>query len=261
MGKARLGIAALVLSVAGGCSSGGLVVGAFDASGGSDAACGADAGCSALSLNPGSADFGMVSLRATSASHTFVVTNTGDRVSSELGVTLSPAAFVLAGDDCTGNSLAPGGFCAVTAALAPKAVGPIIGTLDVTGGASAPLRATLTGIGASLSISVPTASLGCVEEPTTPGSAALAVRNDGTAPINLLSVRVTGSGFYLTGPQPAPACNSVTLSPGSTCNVTVYWGPQCMGSCSVGQQGTITVSDPKTGATTTATLDVVGPKC
>jgi hypothetical protein len=94
-------------------------------------------------------------LGSTSASHAFVVTNSGNGASSALTTGLGgadPTDFVIDSDSCNGATVAAHGSCAISVSFAPTARGSRAASLSVNGGS---LSAALTGVGETfLSLSV-----------------------------------------------------------------------------------------------------------
>jgi len=103
----------------------------------------------AASIAPGSFDFGTQAANTRSASHVFTVTNAG---SAPLGfdhVSIGGAEqdqFVVSGDDCSGDLLAPAESCEVRVRFAPDSAGVKHAVLRVSGDAPA-VASSLTGTG------------------------------------------------------------------------------------------------------------------
>ena len=116
--------------------------------GGSAGAASAAAGPAILVLQPTSHAFGPVPLGAYD-DQTLTVTNTGDRASSGLTVTVAGSpAYALTADRCSGHTLGPGKSCTATVRFSPTSTGAANATLTVSGKHRvAPASATLTGRG------------------------------------------------------------------------------------------------------------------
>ncbi|HET7445774.1 MAG TPA: choice-of-anchor D domain-containing protein [Solirubrobacterales bacterium] len=103
----------------------------------------------AASIAPGSFDFGLQAVRTRSLSHVFAISNTG---STPLGfdhVSIGGAdldQFIVSGDECSGETLAPGGECQVRVRFNPDSVGAKQAVLKVYGSAPA-VVAPLSGTG------------------------------------------------------------------------------------------------------------------
>ncbi len=103
----------------------------------------------AISFSPATVSFPATSLGNTSASQSVTVTNSGN---APLTISqVSASAQFLEADNCTGQTLAPGGQCAAQVSFAPSAVGSQTGTLQVSGNvlggySSIPLSGTGSGM-------------------------------------------------------------------------------------------------------------------
>src|SRR6185437_9230526 len=106
----------------------------------------------ALAFTPSSYDYTQVTTGQT-ASHTFILTNTGKRASGALRLRLAgAAAFSITGNTCSRKSLRPGKSCTVRVRFAPTSSGTVTATLTAVGKKKPAATATvvLTGTGASL---------------------------------------------------------------------------------------------------------------
>jgi hypothetical protein len=107
----------------------------------------------AVTLVPSAFDFGTQAAGSKSAGHAFAVGNEGAAPLELGGVSIVGAdldQFALAGDECTGETLAPGAECLLRVRFAPDSEGVKAAKLRVgsTGGAFA---AALTGLGSGFS--------------------------------------------------------------------------------------------------------------
>ncbi len=103
----------------------------------------------AATLSPANFDFGSQAKGTKSSARTFVVHNSGSTpvsLGSAAIVGANLDQFLLAGDECTGVTLAPGQECLVRIRFAPATVGAKTATLRVRGDAGA-LTAALSGLG------------------------------------------------------------------------------------------------------------------
>ncbi|HEX5712796.1 MAG TPA: choice-of-anchor D domain-containing protein [Solirubrobacterales bacterium] len=103
----------------------------------------------ALTLAPAGFDFGELTAGERSAARAFVVRNDGKASLDLDGVALTgadPDQFLLAGDECSDSSLAPGAECLVRVRFAPDSAGAKVATLRVRGEAGG-FSATLAGTG------------------------------------------------------------------------------------------------------------------
>lgn len=102
-----------------------------------------------LSLSPGSFDFGTVAAGTRGAAQPFAVRNGGSSALELGGVGIvgsDPDQFLLAGDECTGATLAAGQACQVRVRFAPDSAGAKAATLRV-GAPGGALNAALGGTG------------------------------------------------------------------------------------------------------------------
>jgi len=103
----------------------------------------------AVTLAPSSHDFGELAAGERSAAHSFAVRNEGSTPLDLESVAIAGAdsdQFTLAGDECSGATLAPGAECVVRVRFAPDGSGAKAATLRVRGAAGA-FVATLAGSG------------------------------------------------------------------------------------------------------------------
>jgi hypothetical protein len=103
----------------------------------------------AMTLLPAAHDFGVASLGSRSPAHGFAVRNEGSTPLALDSVAIVGAdldQFALAGDECTGVTLAPGAECLVRVRFAPDSSGAKAARLRVSGEAGV-FVATLTGSG------------------------------------------------------------------------------------------------------------------
>jgi hypothetical protein len=109
----------------------------------------------AATLLPAAFDFGAQAAGGKSAAHDFVVRNDGT-TALDLGTVAIVGAdldqFALAGDECTGEALAPGAECVVRVRFGPDGDGAKIAKLRV-GSAAGAFTATLSGTGTAATAS------------------------------------------------------------------------------------------------------------
>jgi hypothetical protein len=103
----------------------------------------------AVSLAPAAFDFGTQAAGTKSDGHAFAIRNDGS-TPLELGATAIVGAdvdqFALAGDECSGETLAPGAECLVRVRFAPDSTGAKAANLRV-GSGGGPMTAALSGLG------------------------------------------------------------------------------------------------------------------
>jgi len=139
------------------------------------------------------------------------------------------------------NPVAPNGTCTINVYFTPSTTGTRTGTLTVTDNASnSPQTASLTGVGATSSISVAPSSLTFSAQVlnTTSTGQKVTVTNTGFVNITMNSVAASG-GYGETG-----TCTGATLTPGQTCTVTVTFTPIVTGSL----PGVLTIGDTVAGS-------------
>ena len=129
-----------------------------------------------------------------------------------------------------------GGTCTINVYFTPATSGTLTGTLTVTDNASnSPQTASLTGVGASSSISVAPSTLAFGSQVLNLASASqnVTVSNNGVVNVTLNSISASG-GYSETN-----NCVGVTLTPGQNCTVSVTFTPTVVGS----MPGAITIND------------------
>ncbi len=217
-----------------------------------------------LEANPGDVDFGVVPVGSTSAAQTVTFSNTGIApitiASSALGGP-NAAETAIAGDTCTGTTLAVGATCTVGVSFAPTATGVRNAALTLThDGANSPFSVPLAGTGgaaggtAAISF-VPTAvAFGPQHVNTTSAVQTVTVSNaGGTNPLSVGTVALGGPGaahYAIVG----ETCTAAPIAPGATCTVDVAFTPTTAGA----KAATIVVTDNAPGGTHTATLSGTG---
>jgi hypothetical protein len=153
---------------------------------------------------------------------------------------------ISAGGDFTqtntcGNPVPPNGNCTISVYFTPSTTGTRTGTLTITDDASnSPQTASLTGVGASSSVSITPSSLTFSAQVlnTTSSGQKVTVTNNGF--VNLTVNSVAASGDYTqTG-----TCSGTTLTPGQNCTITVTFTPVVTGTLA----GTLTINDTVPGA-------------
>lgn len=134
-----------------------------------------------------------------------------------------------------------GGTCSISVYFTPATTGTLTGTLTVTDNASnSPQTASLTGVGASSSISLTPTSLAFGNQVLGATSSSQNVTVENTGAINLTVNSVAASGGY----SETDNCAGVTLTPGQSCVASVAFTPTVTGS----MPGAITINDTATGA-------------
>jgi hypothetical protein len=193
------------------------------------AARGADA---SWSFDSASWDYGLVK-PASSALHTFTLTNTGDVQLSVDFLSVGSEGDFSIGDNRCGGTLAPGASCEIDVAFEPLSSGPKTGEVGVAdlSGVVAPASAGLigTGAGARLTTDLPGGYFDQVALGGSSASKTFTVTNEGTLGITLTEVRLGASSrsadldqFRLVGGSCAPG---LVLEPARSCTVEVRFAP------------------------------------
>lgn len=156
----------------------------------------------------------------------FALTNLGDAASDVIDVELGGGdanQFVVVDDACEGQSLAPGGACAIEVAFAPLTPGAKAGVLSVNQAVAA-----LTGTGlsdAQLSMSPPSRNFGTVGVGEESTALDFTVTNTGdvstTGPIGALVDGADAEEFVIT----ASGCDGVPLDAQASCTISVTFSP------------------------------------
>ena len=189
---------------------------------------------STLNLSPTFLDFGTVPV-GNSATLPIQITNNGTDPASFNSLTVT-GDYTVAPGTCpsNGSTLAPAASCALQLTFTPAQTGSRTGTLSISSSASAlPLVASLTGIGSQphLQITPNSLSFGNIALGSS-ASLTLTLANTGNAPVNNISLSLTGD-YAVTSP-----CAVTTLASGTSCSVIVAFTPTAVGT----RTGILTVS-------------------
>lgn len=114
---------------------------------------------SQIGLSAGAIDFGALAAGSRSEARTLLVSNDGDTAADVERVVLAgtdPDQFLLAGEECGGETLAPGASCAVRVRFAPDSAGAKRAKLRVSGGFGT-LSAALSGTAGPAAATTPAA--------------------------------------------------------------------------------------------------------
>jgi len=136
-------------------------------------------------------------------------------------------AFRVASDACSGATVSPGKTCVVAVAFAPQTAGAVRAVLRLDGDfANAPLDVPLLGEGVAPHLRVDRERLDFGARPagSAPAEQVVMLENDGTAPLDLDAVVVTGAdaGEFTVA---STACTGKPLKPGASCPVSVAFAP------------------------------------
>lgn len=196
-----------------------------------------------VSLTPSSLTFaGLNPGSGPSAPQTVTLQNTGTgplTISSVAITGANPSDFAISGNNCPvgpAATLNPGNSCLINVTFNPTATGSRSASLSVSDDATpSPQIVALSGTGTSPAIAF---STGTLQFPSTllsaqSGSQAVQVKNSGNGPLVITSVTTAGinSGdFQVSGSCVGASGASVTVSPGSTCDIDVNFVPTALGS-------------------------------
>ena len=179
-----------------------------------------------VALFPPNLAFANQPVGTTSAPQTITLTNTG---SSPLTINSIAASGDFAQTNNYVGVVVPTGSFSITVTFTPTATGTRTGTLTIQDTSAAGQEIVgLTGMGAQPALTIsPTSLAFSVAAVGTTAVQPLTLTNDGTAPLNLSSIAVTGANsgdfFYSSsGPNPLP--------PGQTGQINVTFTPSAGGS-------------------------------
>lgn len=187
----------------------------------------------ALSIMPGSMDFGTVTVGQMSASTRFTVKNDGDVPTQPLMAFLTgPNAsdFVITMNTCIAAQLSKFGTCVVDVAAYPMAMGPRDATLQVgssmNGFAMAMLKANYVAMGASLVAEPPNYTWGTVAKGVMGPELMVTFKNVGTMPTGTLGGSILSGAEFQLGQD---NCIGLALNPAQSCTVKVRMNPTSAG--------------------------------
>ena len=211
----------------------------------------------ALTVTPGSYDFGSISVNAVSADTTFTVTNSGGAATGPLTVSAPGNGFVVAGNSCAAG-LAPAKTCALAVHFAPTVVGNATGTVTIGDGTvSGTLTVHGTGTAAALLTITPSTTCAAPEvapshhvacsatfaatvigltngalpgATTTPAGITFTVTSDPNSPSDTGTLTVATTGDAKDDFVIATTNCAATLAPGASCTVTVNFTPTDSGA-------------------------------
>ncbi len=193
-----------------------------------------EGGRAVIDASPNPVEFGVATVGATGAVRTVVLTNSGNIAAGFfIGIVAGGDAgsFQLLTESCSGVELQPGASCSAQLRFKPTGAGPKLARLAFFGDSDAGAQIALTGEGVAAAVTlVPSAfDFGLQAVATKSPVQAFAVRNDGSAPLELGGVSLTGADldqFALAGDD----CGGETLAPGAECLVRVRFTPDDVGA-------------------------------
>jgi len=205
---------------------------------------------------PPSLTFGSQIVGTMSASQPVTLSNTG---TGALTITNIAASANFGETNNCGGSVAAGGSCTINVTFSPTATGPLTGTLTITdnsnGVAGSTQTVTLTGTGTAplVSLSAPSLSFGNQLLDTTSAAQTETVTNTGTANLTISAVTVGGTNASDFA-KSADTCTGATVTPSSTCTVSVTFTPSAMGS----RSASLNFADNASNSPQTVTLSGTG---
>lgn len=213
----------------------------------------------AITVVPGSRNFGSVVQGQMSSTVDFTVRNTGGVATANVAVTITgtdASEFSVVSDLCSGSPLAGGATCTITVQYTAGSVnGAKTATLAVSAGslsASAMLLATSTPLGA-ITITPNSNDFGRSTVGTATGGRTFTVTNTGGSSVGPMVIGVAG-----TNPTDFPigsnTCSGTMLTAGGTCTVAVAFNPSATGA----RDGLLTANGAGASAGGTASLNGIG---
>lgn len=197
----------------------------------------------AVTIGPGSVDFGQANLGSSVSRTVTVMSSGGAAVAFQTATVTGPDAgdFTASHDQCSGASLAPGASCVVEIDFRPSTLGGRSATLMLNDAAAgSPQGLSLAGIGAG----VPAITLGPASVDfgqATVGDMVMrriTVTSAGTAPLTIQSMSFTGpdAADFTTS---VDVCSGTSLNPGTSCVLDVRFRPAGPGA----RSGSMVVKD------------------
>lgn len=188
-----------------------------------------------VTLSTSSLNFGNVGVGVQSPPMSVTVTNNQTVALNITNISTGGGVFTQT-NTCQQPLGANGGTCKISVYFTPTSITTFTGTLSITDNATnSPQTVSLTGTGASGSISVTPSTLAfgsqVINTPSAPQN--ITVDNSGSVSVTVNSVAASGSYSETDN------CRGVTLTAGETCSISVTFEPTVTGSV----PGAITVSD------------------
>jgi hypothetical protein len=187
-----------------------------------------------VTASPNPADFGATTVGSSSAIQTIVISNSGNGPASFfIGIVAGGDAgsFKLLDENCSAAPLMPAGSCTAHLRFAPLSAGPKLARLAFFGDSEGGAMVALQGEGLAPAVTLMPAAYDFGSQAAGSKSAghAFAVRNEGSAPLDLSNVSIVGADldqFALAGDE----CTGTTLAPGAECLVRVRFAPDSAGA-------------------------------
>jgi hypothetical protein len=215
-----------------------------------------------LRADPSTVSFKDVLVGRVSAPVDVSVRNTGSAPVRVTGIAVSGSArddFKVS-DTCQASPLRPSGSCTVTVSFSPSAVGERTASVAVSGDGGASLAVPLAGngTGPDWAISPGSIDFGEVGIGGTAGPKVVTVTNSGTAPGTIGTVSLAGSDSFTM----KDGCHAVTVKPGASCDVSVFFTPAASDALAA-RLDVVPTGGPDLGTTLTGSgsspIGIVGP--
>ncbi len=182
---------------------------------------------------PNPADFGTATVGSASATQTIVVSNSGNVAASFfIGIVAGgdSGSFQLLDETCSAAALMPAASCTARVRFRPLDAGAKTARLAFFGDSEGGAMVTLRGEGVDPVATLTPSAFDFGSQAAGGKSAghAFALRNEGTAPLELTSVAIAGADldqFVVSGDE----CSDATLAPGAECLVRVRFAPDGIG--------------------------------
>jgi hypothetical protein len=190
-------------------------------------------GRAVIEATPNPAEFGALTVGASSAAQTITITNSGNIPAGFfIGIVAGgdSASFQLVSENCTGAELMPAANCTAHVRFRPQDAGPKAAYMaffgDNDGGAMVGLKGE--GIAPAVTLAPAAFDFGVQAPGSKSDGHAFAVRNDGATALDLSTVAIAGADldqFALAGDE----CTGEALAPGAECLVRVRFTPDSAG--------------------------------
>jgi len=205
-----------------------------------------------ISANPASVNFGTVTV-GNSNSQPVTLTNNGNATLTFSQITVAGTGFSQTGLS-TSTTIAAGGSTSFNAVFTPSSATAVNGSITLTtNGAPSPLVISLSGTGATPTLSLGTSPASLPFGNVGDGTSSVlttTLTNNGNSNITISNVAVTGAGFSASG-----VSNGTVLTPGQSATLSVTFAPTAAGAVS---GAGVTITSNATNSPTTVTLSGTG---
>ena len=220
-----------------------------------------------ISLNPTSKDFGNVKQNTNSSAQVVTISNTGTASLNVSNISLSDTTHFglnLSGGSSPCGSSSPtvnaGSSCTVSVTFSPKSTGSKSASLNVVSDDPSTPTATVslsgTGVASHITLNPTSKDFGSIRQNSSSSSQMITISSSGTASLSVSNMSLSDStNFSINISGGTNPCNSFspTIATGSSCTISVTFGPKSTGAKS--STLTITSDDP---ASPTSTVSLLG---